>query len=205
MGDFNDIITPSEHKGNSFYYYARKASYFSKFIADNNLIDVRFSGATFSWYNGQRGLARRCARLDRCLVNNSWLACSYSIHIRYLPEIFSDHSPMLINMAKINFNTRRIFHFENYWLEHVDYIFIIRQALFASAHSSPMHAFHHVLERVCSNRQYGLGNLDKVIKNTEVQLQALEVNDMLSSNSNLDSYRSLQNNYRALLRQYYSR
>lgn len=68
-----------------------------------------------------------------------------------------------------------------------------------------MHAFYHVLAHirkgVCSIRKNGLGDLDKEIKTIEVQLQALEVDDMLSSNINLDSLRSLQNIYRALLRQ----
>lgn len=70
LGDFNAIMSTAEHKESNFRYYARKAYLFSKFIFDNVLIDVSYLGASFSWCNGQRGLARRWARLDRCLVND---------------------------------------------------------------------------------------------------------------------------------------
>ncbi|XP_039119691.1 uncharacterized protein LOC120255989 [Dioscorea cayenensis subsp. rotundata] len=168
-----------------------------------------FNAITSSVDHKECGLARRWARLDRCLVNDTWLACSNSIHLKYLPKIFSDHSPMLISIMNANRNFFSVFRFENYWLEHANYVLEIRKALFSDAHSNPMHAFFHVLARVrrsvCAIRHLGLGALDKEIKSIEVQLQALEVDDRLSSCMDPVSFRELQNRYRALLRQYHSR
>lgn len=42
MGDFNAITSIDDHKGGSFYYYAKKASLFNNFISDNALIDMGF-------------------------------------------------------------------------------------------------------------------------------------------------------------------
>lgn len=129
LGDFNAITSSADHKGNNFNYYTRKVYYFYNFISGNSLLNVSFSVVTFSWCNGQRGLARRWACLDRFLVNDNWLTYSTTIHPKYLPNIFSDHSPMLISIAKANIASRRIFPFENYWLEHASYIFEIHKAL----------------------------------------------------------------------------
>lgn len=102
---------------------------------------------------------------------------------------------MLINIDKMNFPSHNIFRFVNYWLEHESFIFEIRKDLHDRTHSNPMHALYHVLARVrrnvCSIRQYGLGALAKEIKNIEGQLQALEVDDRLSSNLDLDIIRGL--------------
>lgn len=65
-GDFNGITSLKEHRGGIFFpYYASKAGAFSNFIFDNNLLDLGFSGSIFTWCNGQVGLARCWARLDR--------------------------------------------------------------------------------------------------------------------------------------------
>lgn len=92
LGDFNAITSPIEHKGSSFTYYAIKALSFSNFISGNSLIDVSYSGASFSWSNGQRDLARHWSRLDRCLVNDIWLANSNTIHLKCLRKIFLDQN-----------------------------------------------------------------------------------------------------------------
>lgn len=47
LGDFNAITSSSEHKDSNFYYYARKAFFFSKFISTNALVDASYSGASF--------------------------------------------------------------------------------------------------------------------------------------------------------------
>lgn len=58
VGDFNSIISPAEHKGGPYRYYARKAQVFADFIAENALLDIDCIGNLFSWCNGQCGQAR---------------------------------------------------------------------------------------------------------------------------------------------------
>lgn len=64
MGDFNATCSPSEHRGNSFSYYERKANYFSDFIVGNFLLDLGYVGEDLIWCNGQLELSRWWARLD---------------------------------------------------------------------------------------------------------------------------------------------
>ncbi|KAJ0960613.1 hypothetical protein J5N97_001489 [Dioscorea zingiberensis] len=61
MGDFNTILNPDEHRGGSYNYYSTKSRVFNDFISQNQLCDLGFYGTPFTWYNNQRGLARRWA------------------------------------------------------------------------------------------------------------------------------------------------
>lgn len=50
-----------------------------------------------------------------------------------------------------------------------------------------------------------LGSLERDIKNLEVHIQALDVNDLNNALIDLQIDRSLHNNYKALLRQHHNR
>lgn len=170
---------------------------------------MNYSGPDFSCCNGQCDQARRWARLDRCLVNSFWLANFNSIHLNYLPKLFSDHFPMMLNISHKPFSFCKIFRFKNYWLDHANFIYEIKKAIRFNANSSPMHAFYHILARVKKNvnliKQKGLGALDKEIKHVEFQLQAFKVNDSNNPNIDSDLFKSLKNMYRSLLRQNHRR
>lgn len=114
VGDFNTIVNRSEHKGGSFLYYSRKANFFLNFIDSNNLFDFNFSGFRFTWCNNQSGLARRWARLDRCLANASWLSTFASYSLIHLPRIFSDHAPLLLSFSSNPSRKNNSFKFENF-------------------------------------------------------------------------------------------
>lgn len=60
-------------RGGSYAYYYRRAHFFLNFIDYNNLLDLNFSGPMFTWCNNQLGSSCRWARLDRGLVNSTWL------------------------------------------------------------------------------------------------------------------------------------
>lgn len=209
IGDFNSITSLDEHKGSNFQYYAKKAALFNDFISVNSLIDAGFSGSNFSWYSVHQGWARRWALLERCLVNPSWLSYFNTLQLKYLPKIFSNHSPMFLKMSHSIGSYHKIFCFENYWLEYANYIFAIINALLFKPHSNPMNAFYQLLIRVRSNvlsiKQYGLGALEKEIKIVESQIQALEVNHANSILYNSTDVRIIHNKYRAFLRQNHNR
>lgn len=115
MGDFNSILHRTKHKGGSFAYYERKARSFIDFVESNNLMDLNFSGPHFTWCNNQSGLARRWARLDRCLVNFDWLNIFKLNNLQHLSGSFSDHSPFLLSSSISTQHRKRIFHFDNSW------------------------------------------------------------------------------------------
>lgn len=68
-GDFNAIVSASEHKGGNFRNYSSKAKNFSNFISQNNLLVLGFSSSNFTWCNGHSRSSRRWAHLDHFLAN----------------------------------------------------------------------------------------------------------------------------------------
>lgn len=94
---------------------------------------------------------------------------------------------MLLVANNLNRFSGKLFCFENYWLEYAECISIVRNALNFQLHSSPMHNFAHILARIIKSLLdwicYGVCAMDKAIKDTELQLQALELDDMENSSS----------------------
>lgn len=206
MGDYNSITSPMEHKGGPYRYYSNKGRLFLDFINENSLLYIGYVGSIFSWCNDQHGQDRRWAFLDCCLINPYWSSVFNLNILTHLPKIPSDYSPLFLSAGNNNHFTRNIFLFENYWLQYADCVKIVRNAFHFHAHSSPMHNFAYLLTRMGKSlldwKAAGLGALDKGIRDTEVQLQTLDLDDMENplSNSDLDDYRALQNKYNALLR-----
>lgn len=208
MGDFNAMVSQDEHRGGSNYYYSRKASVFSEFIAANNLLYVNYVGSPFTWCNNQLGLARRWARLDCCLVNMWWANSIDSCVIKHLPRLHSDHSPLLLSIYPRNsFVKKRIFRFDNFWLEHVGCHEAVRKAWNFLPHSNPMQAFSHLISRtrhlLLEWKANGLHPLDSAIEKLESSILEEEGKDELGDISDLspNSLTSMYNNLSALHRQ----
>lgn len=130
------------------------------------------------------------------LFNNS--------HLTYLPKIFSDHSPMILNFSHSISTSPKIFKFENVWLENADFIAAIKKALYFQPYFIPIHGFYHIIARIIAHikfcKQYSFSALERDLKNLEGQIKAFDVNDLNNNPSDPLIVRSLHYNYRALLR-----
>lgn len=128
-----------------------------------------------------------------------------SHNLLHLPRTLSDHSPLLLTVG--HNEVHHIFCFENHWLDYNDCLFTIRNALNFHAHSSPMHAFLHISNRVHLSlfawKSKGFCNLDLDIRATEVSIHALELEGIDNSLDDNDSinFNVLYNKHKALLRQ----
>lgn len=65
------LFCPLVNTRGSFNYYSIKSQFFNEFVSLNWLMDLGFMGSNYTWCNGQSGLARRWARLDRFLANSN--------------------------------------------------------------------------------------------------------------------------------------
>ncbi|KAJ0976534.1 hypothetical protein J5N97_012008 [Dioscorea zingiberensis] len=207
VGDFNAILSNEEHRGGGFDHYLAKSKAFNDFINDNELHDLGFHGSPFTWTNNQSGLARRWARLDRFFANTSLLGILDTFVVNHLPRTASDHSPILLTAKFYEYHYRKIFRFENYWLEHENCHQTVSKAWNFRPNSTPMHAFNHLLNRTRKSltkwKEKGLSPIDKDIAKTEEQITYLESIEATSQYSELDSIalRALYNKHTALMRQ----
>ncbi|XP_039144058.1 uncharacterized protein LOC120281255 [Dioscorea cayenensis subsp. rotundata] len=186
IGDFNAIVSLSEFQGGSPIYYRRKARVFSDFIAINNLIEVNFASSSYTWCNNQLGNARKWARLDRCLINSLSIDFIGSYIIKHLPMLFSDHAPLLLTLTPRVPIKKKIFRFDNFWLEYLDCHDVVRETWSLKPHSNPLHAFSHLLSRARTNliawKNRDLNSIEASINKLELEILEAEALEGLNGN-----------------------
>lgn len=120
-GDFNEIFSPLESSNESIVRTTRGMRDFGACLADTGLFDLPFNGPKYTWTNNRPDdpIAKK---LDRCLVNGSWLLRFPASHCTFESPVFSDHSPCHIRLVTKppSYGTRP-FRFFNLLTKHVNF------------------------------------------------------------------------------------
>jgi len=132
-GDFN-LIRSTEEKSSDLYNFSLMNS-FNDWIGKFQLIEVKRSGAKFTWTNKQR--VPVMVKLDRYLMTSSWeekfpLCSAWS-----LPRVGSDHWPIILDSGETNTTKTRYFFFENQWTLLPDFIPSVQQVWLQSLDKRP--------------------------------------------------------------------
>lgn len=92
-GDCNVILTEEEKQGGSSFTNAESVE-FTNCIAKCALLELKFTGSTYTWWNGR--IEEECIfkRLDRVLVNQEFLDVLPSSIIHHLVRQGSDNAPL---------------------------------------------------------------------------------------------------------------
>ncbi|XP_074277813.1 uncharacterized protein LOC141601428 [Silene latifolia] len=90
---------------------------FNDCIWDAGLVDLHTVGCAFIWSNKHHAGFRKWMKLDRVLVNTTWLSCFPSSFVEALPPGVSDHSPLVITMDPNLSSKPKPFQFLNLWAE----------------------------------------------------------------------------------------
>ncbi|XP_048634861.1 uncharacterized protein LOC125608425 [Brassica napus] len=117
-GDFNQILHPAEHSLLDVNSLTPPMVDFRDCLSQMGLSDLRFQGSFYSWKNRSpdRPVAKK---LDRLLINSQILNLFPGCSAFFLPPLFSDHSPCLLNLDfKIPTSGTRPFKFFNYLTKH---------------------------------------------------------------------------------------
>ncbi|CAN1761968.1 hypothetical protein LINPERHAP1_LOCUS8141, partial [Linum perenne] len=117
FGDFNALISPLEReRGNP--PSVRSLADFNAFISDLSLISLDFSGPPFTWSKKcLTGEDKIKSRLDRFLTSRNWIDAWPKSSVTHLKARGSDHLPILLQEVPISSPTRRLFRFNNRWME----------------------------------------------------------------------------------------
>lgn len=108
--DFNAMRFLEERLGCRVISRAMKE--FSEFIDNHSLMDLPLLGAYFTWSWSEDSISK--SRLDRFLVSTSWEELAPNVIKSPLPQLISDHFPILLDGAR----GRRMsspFRFKNMW------------------------------------------------------------------------------------------
>ncbi|KAA3465852.1 Non-LTR retroelement reverse transcriptase [Gossypium australe] len=97
---------------------------FQKFIQDDGLWDLGFEGPEFTW---RRGVVFE--RLDKAIENSKWFCSFLDVVLFHLPQLKSDHQPILIS-SQLTRQTRHniSFLFLASWIKHPSFSQLIKDS-----------------------------------------------------------------------------
>jgi len=98
FGDFNGVRRSDERLNSTFC--PRIAYDFNKFISEAGLIDLNMAGRRFTFFCE---FGCKLSKLDRFLVNSSFLAAFPTSLVVALPRDLSDHSPIILSNQRRDF------------------------------------------------------------------------------------------------------
>ncbi|KAK3217929.1 hypothetical protein Dsin_011899 [Dipteronia sinensis] len=136
VGDFNAVLGTHEYLGLCSPPRS-SCEDFSSVIEDCDLIGVRSQGARFTWARGHYPRTRIERRLDRALVSEGCILCWLDISCVAIPRRFSDHCPSVIRLSDIETISPMPFRFQSMWLDHPDFMALVRRIWSSSFVGTP--------------------------------------------------------------------
>lgn len=181
-GDFNAVCSPEEVKApGRIIYKDASMTDFANFLQDAGLIDFPFSGCKYTWSNKRiEDFQKR--KLDRALVNESWLQNDIPTTVEFLVPGPSDHSPILVTLGQTMQTGPRPFKFFNHWTRNPEFHEIVRRAWSGHLPGNPMQVLYRKL-RLLKQELKELGkrtssDISMTISKLRTDLQAIQTDIM---------------------------
>ncbi|WOK97946.1 hypothetical protein Cni_G06654 [Canna indica] len=184
MGDFNCIECQEDKTGEKNINFGSAMKTFKELKFEAGLIDLDFTGYKFTWCNNRHEDKRIMARLDRMYANGMWLSKYSSAIVYHLKRLASDHRPIMLD-SRCNINPQnreRRSIFELYWLESEDIAQLIKENWGKNVNQrEKIEYFMNCLGSLGKDLRLWskncFGSLEKRLKDTLVELEALETAD----------------------------
>nr|XP_027090317.1 uncharacterized protein LOC113711350 [Coffea arabica] len=176
VGDFNDICSNGEKWGGR---ERAEGSFreFNRFISENELVDIGYEGAPWTWSNTWEGQGAIKERLDRCLGSVGWVQQYEKAICEHVEKEASDHSLLLLDFSPAQKRVKRRFFFDQRWAKDNSSEVVVKNAWGKDQHGSRM---FKVVRRIKECRlalidwhRTTKGNSRAVIQELKGQLKAL--------------------------------
>lgn len=117
IGDFNEILLPSEQRGGEFS--VARAERFSNMLQRCGLMDLTFFGSRCTWQRPCRGGRLVSKRLDRAVCDYDWTMNFQETSVEHLVRRHSDHNPLLMCCSHlVSSKEGRPIRFQAAWCTH---------------------------------------------------------------------------------------
>ncbi|KAM1813664.1 hypothetical protein ACFX11_027427 [Malus domestica] len=135
-GDFNEVLWDHEKAGGASFRY-NSPRYLEEFMNKAEIMDLGFNGQNYTWRGIRNGQLVE-ARLDRSLVNASWLSSWPNSMVINGTCRGSDHSPVLVKFGLQPEKRKRLFRFEAFWTKKDECRDIVRGAWNVDRDGNPL-------------------------------------------------------------------
>jgi hypothetical protein len=147
---------------------------FNEAISALGLVELPLKGRRFTWTNKQ--FQPLLERLDWFFTSTNWTISYPNTFAHSLVNETSDHAPCVVTIST-SIPSSKIFRFENFWLEHQDFMNIVQQNWVAPQHISDpakiLTAKFKNMRRALKEWHIGLSNLKILIGNVKLILYFL--------------------------------
>ncbi|MCI18871.1 RNA-directed DNA polymerase (Reverse transcriptase) [Trifolium medium] len=172
MGDFNEIVHPSEQKGGKFSH--SRAAVLLNVMDKCNLVDIGMMGGMFTWNRPCTGNRMVYKRLDRALDDVSWRMAFPDAYVEVLCKFHSDHNPLILQCGlPLHNDGPRPFRFEVAWITHPNYSDIVQTA-WGKSPDNFISCLHNVQQDSLRFNQEIFGNIRKRKNQIERRLKGIQ-------------------------------
>jgi hypothetical protein len=148
-GDLNISLSQSEKRGGCIVRDPTR-EWVEDLIQDWDLLDVKPSRGKYTWSNKQVGPGHIAARLDRFLLQSSYLLLGIDVKMKILPNSTSDHKPIMLVLTPQRNLGPIPFRFSPLWINQKDFLKKVEEIWRMSVTGSPFYVWEEKLRRVKS-------------------------------------------------------
>ncbi|XP_028099519.1 uncharacterized protein LOC114299048 [Camellia sinensis] len=95
---------------------------FNTYVNAFELVDLSYGGYQFTWVNKRVDRAYIATKIDRVLVNESWLDKFPESTASFLPSGISYHSPVVVNISVPKSSFKKPFKYFDFWSQHPEFL-----------------------------------------------------------------------------------
>ncbi|XP_075078411.1 uncharacterized protein LOC142164323 [Nicotiana tabacum] len=112
MGDFNAVLEVDDRM-NGREMQDHETKDFRELLEDCSLTELPTIGKSYTWTN-----SHVFSRIDRAIVNDQWITSMPLVQAHVMESLFSDHSPISIEVEDYCDSKKRPFKFYNCMVDH---------------------------------------------------------------------------------------
>jgi hypothetical protein len=131
-GDLNLVFEPKEKRGGNSGR-DQMLPFVEELVHQWDLLDFKPSKGLYTWTNNRVGVDHISARLDRFLIQSSFLQERRIISSKILPKLTSDHKPILLNLEEEENMGPIPFRFSPLWIEKEGFLETVQLSLVLSS------------------------------------------------------------------------
>jgi ribonuclease HI/exonuclease III len=177
-GDFNVTLAQDEKRGGSIVRDPAR-EWVEDIATAWDLLDIKPTKGRYTWTNKRIGPGHIAARLDRFLVQSSFLVLGLKTTSKILPHSVSDHKPICLEIKKDQVKGPIPFRFSPNWLKDIEFDDIVTKVWASTVQGSASYVWEEKIKRL----KYALKSWAKLQPNpAEARLTAqchLEAHQLL--------------------------
>eukprot|EP00253_Pinus_taeda_P012315 PITA_12315 len=149
-GDLNVTLDIDEKKGGSIVRDPAR-EWVEDIMLGWDLEDIKLSSGKYTWSNKRTGPNHIAARLDRFLVHSSFLTSGLMASSKILPNLTSDHKPILLELS-LDCNLGPIpFRFSPLWIQQEGFQEVVSDSWNRPVHGSPFFVWEEKIRSLKRN------------------------------------------------------